>query len=120
MPILNVEIIGEVTSREGLAQRIADAAGDALGTRSRGTWAKLHFIDESLYAENAGQHDKEVKPVFASVLQAHPPTGEKLQEQIAALTEAISQATGRAAENVHVIFESPAAGRIAFGGKLRS
>ena len=120
MPILNVEIVGDVSPREELAQRIADAAGEALKSRPRGTWTKVNFIAPSLYAENSGQRSEDLQPVFVVVIQANPPQGDKLQEQITSLTEAISRATGRTAENIHIIIEAPASGRIAFGGTLRT
>ena len=43
---------------------------------------------------------------------------EELQREAAELTEAISQAIGRPAGNIHLIYEAPGAGRVAFGGKL--
>ena len=120
MPILDVEIVGDISPREGLAQRIADAAGEALGSRPRGPWVKLHFIDRALYAENAADGSESVEPVIVRVIQAAPPSGDDLQAQIDELTRALSAVTGRPAENVHIVVEPPALGRIAFGGKLRN
>jgi phenylpyruvate tautomerase PptA (4-oxalocrotonate tautomerase family) len=122
MPILHVEVVGPLADdvARGLAQRIADAAGRALDSRPQGTWVKLHLLDEQAYAENAGGPPRGAQPVIVSVLQADLPPQSTLAQQASRLTEAIAGACRRPAENVHVIFEPPAAGRIAFGGKLRT
>ena len=118
MPILDVEIVGAVTHHHQLAQRLADAAGEALESRPEGTWVKLRYLESDAYAENAGTGD--VQPVFVSLIQASPPRGADLEAQAAALTEAIAAVTGRPPENVHILFQPPALGRISFGGKLQT
>ena len=57
--------------------------------------------------------------MIVSVLQADLPEGPALEEQAARLTRAIALACDRPPENVHLIYEPPARGRIAFGGRLR-
>ncbi len=42
-----------------------------------------------------------------------------MKDEIAELTERFAEICGRSPEHVHIIYEPPAAGRIAFGGKLR-
>ncbi len=120
MPIVDVEIVGapEARLRDGLARRIADAAGEVLRSRPGGTWVRLRYLDAAHYAENGGAPEG-VRPVLVSVLQAVVPDGDALSEQAARLASAVAEACGRPVENVHVVFEPPAAGRIAFGGKLR-
>ena len=122
MPILNVEIIGEIEPelRSDLASRLANSAGVALNSRPQGTWVKLHFLAVDQYAENEGGASNNALPVIVSLVQAEPPTGAALQSLITALTDAISDCIGRPRENVHIIVEPPAIGRIAFGGVLRS
>ena len=121
MPILDVELIGPVPARirDGLASRIAEAAGEVLESRPQGTWVKLHFVDATDYAENAGGPPAGAEPVIVSVLEAAPLAGDALAERAGRLTTAIADACGRSAGNVHLIFEPAAAGRIAFGGTLR-
>ena len=121
MPILEVRLIGEVPEdvHTGLAQRIADAAGGALGSRPQGTWVTLQFVDADAYAENEGS-PPDARPVIVSVLQADLPDAAALGEQVSRLTDAIAKACERPAENLHLIFEPSARGRIAFGGKLRN
>ena len=121
MPILDVELVGPVPERvrSGLTRRIADAAGKALGSRPQGTWVKLRFLPAEADSENAGGPEG-AQPVLVSVLQAEPPRGDELSEQASRLTAAIAEACSRPHEKVHIVFEPPAAGRIAFGGRLRS
>lgn len=120
MPILNIEIVGAVAQelRSDLATRLADLAGEALNSRPQGTWVKLHFIPREHYAENAGGPANGLLPVIVSLLQAETPEGDALAEQIRFLTEAIAKGVGRPPENIHIIIEPAARGRIAFGGSL--
>lgn len=117
MPILHVEIVGRPEGYpRDLAQRIADAVGTALESRPNGTWMRLRYVDESAYAENGGARGG--PPIIASIVQADPPTGTALKRQVSALTAALADATDHPEENVHVILEPDARGRIAFGGEL--
>jgi phenylpyruvate tautomerase PptA (4-oxalocrotonate tautomerase family) len=120
MPILDVEIVGPIPDevRAGLAARIADAAAAVLSSPPHGTWVKLRFIDAREYAENGGGPTSGVEPVLVSILQAKPLSGPALAEQAARLTTAIATACRRPAQNVQIVFQAPAAGRVSFGGKL--
>lgn len=113
MPILDVEMVGEVP--EGLAAEIAEAAGRALDSRPGGTWVKLRAIPH--YAEN-GPIDASVQPVFVRLIERALPEEDALAARVMALAEAIAGACDRPRENVHVIVEPPGAGRVAFGGVL--
>ncbi len=122
MPILDVEIVGPLDGaiEDGLAARLADAAAAVLDPdRPQGTWVRLHYLPIERYAENAGGPLEGTLPVFVSVLKAAPPQGDALDREVRALTEAVAEACDRQAEHVHVLYETPAAGRIAFGGELR-
>ena len=117
MPILDVEIVGGADDvPANLAQLIADAAGAALNSRRNGTWVKLKFVPEAMYAENGGGVDQ--PPVIVTVVQAEPPSGVELKSQMARLADAIGEVTGRKRASVHILCEPPAKGRIAFGGVL--
>jgi phenylpyruvate tautomerase PptA (4-oxalocrotonate tautomerase family) len=120
MPILEVQLIGPVAEdiRQGLADRIANAVAEVLGSRPQGTWVMLQFIAADAYAENAGGAPSGVQPVIVSVLLAEPPQGAALAKQAARLTQVVAEACGRPAENVHLIFLPPGKGRVAFGGRL--
>ena len=99
-----------------MAQRIADACGAVLDSRPQGIWVKIRMIPEEHYAENGGATDG-VLPVLVSVLQAEVPDQSRLEKQASDLAGAVASACKRPVENVHIIFEPPDAGRIAFGGK---
>lgn len=93
MPILNIEIVGRLSAPldEKLAQRLADAAGDALKAKKNGAWVRVHFLNKELYAEN-GQGESVFSPVFVHVIHGTLPSQETLREQ--------------------------SKGRVAFGGRL--
>jgi phenylpyruvate tautomerase PptA (4-oxalocrotonate tautomerase family) len=120
MPVLEVEIVGDVdpARREGLASRIADAAGRALDSRPQGTWVRLRWLAPEDYAENAGGPEPGTAPVFVNVMKAQLPEGAEREAEVRALTQAVAAACGRPAQHVHVLYDPPGAGRVAFGGKL--
>ena len=119
MPVLDVEVVGPVPDRvrSGLAQRIADAAGEALNAAHGGTWVKVRFLAEDSYAESGGAPEG-MRPVFVSVLLGTPPQGEARAEQVRLLTRAVAAACDRPAANTHVLYQPAAKGRIAFGEKM--
>jgi len=117
MPILHVEVVGNSEDfSPDLAQDLADEVGNVLQSRPQGTWVKLQFLNAAAYAENSGAI--EGLPIIVSLNQAEPPTGDALKRQVASLAQAIAQVAGRPVENVHIIVEPAAKGRIAFGGNL--
>jgi len=118
MPVLEVRAVGELIGVEsGLAQRIADAAAGVLGSPPGGTWVTVDTISPACYAENGGA-EPGIAPVFVRVLLRGGPPVERLAEQVAALTRAVAVCCGRREQNVHVVYEPAAAGRVAFGGRL--
>ena len=120
MPIIDIEIVGSLSAKSspGLASRLADGIGDALSSRPQGTWVKLHRISESDYAENQCEAGEGVLPVFVSILQRAVPTGEVLVEQTKQVVESVATICDRSVENVHVVYQASAVGRVAFGGIL--
>ena len=118
MPILDIELVGPgPDDGDGLASRLADAAAAVFESPPRGAWVKLRYLDPACYAESGGA-EPGVRPVFVSVLRRANPTGDALRDEVAALTRAIATACERPADNVHVLYGAPAAGRLAFGGSL--
>lgn len=119
MPIIKVEIV-EDPSKAGIAvssRELADALGSALGSGPGGTWVKMCTFAASQYAEN----DTAVppRPVFVSVLKADSGSQEDRRKEARILAGTIARVVGRPIENVHILYESDARGRIAFGGELR-
>ena len=59
-----------------------------------------------------------VQPVFVTVLERTARRERSSSDRVARVTAAVADVTGRDPENVHVLFEDDAAGRLAFGGRL--
>ncbi len=118
MPILDVEVVGDLvrSAKKRLAERLADACGELLGLPQGRTWVRLRFLPADQYGEHGGV-PKDVRPVFVTVLRAAPPTGRSLAREMQALGAAVAKVCGRPPENVHVLYEPPGAGRVAFGGR---
>jgi phenylpyruvate tautomerase PptA (4-oxalocrotonate tautomerase family) len=120
MPILDVEVVGGLAAkvRRGLPSRIAEAAGAVFQAPPMHTWVRLRVLPRADYGESGGGPPAGAKPVFVSVLKRKRPGPRALAREVKALTLAVARATGRPAENVHVIYRPPAGGRAAFGGHL--
>lgn len=120
MPILEVELVlaeGEALPA-GLAGRLAELAGAALGSPPGRTWVRLRGLDRAQYAEDDGGPPPGVNPVFVTVLKARWSSGAEWAAEVERLTAAVAQACGRPAENVHVAYLPEGAGRAAFGGQV--
>ena len=121
MPILDIELVqpdGALSPSAALTQALADAAGRALGAAPGRTWLRLRTLPAAHYAENETTVAADELPVFATVLHAHPPQGDALAAEAAALTQALAAGLGRSPQRVHVQYAPAAAGRQAFGGVL--
>jgi len=120
MPILEIELIGDPAEEAtaDLASRLADAAAEVFGSDPRQTWVRLGYTPVSQYGENSAGSPIDVAPVFVRVLKYRRPDAEQLRREVRLLAEAIGRESGRSPEQVHIVYEPDAAGRIAFGGKL--
>ncbi|MBI4574677.1 MAG: hypothetical protein HY722_00255 [Planctomycetes bacterium] len=120
MPILEVEVVGALPrgGRPSAARRVADAVATVLGTPDGHAWVRLRCLSRRDYAENGGAVPAGVRPVFVRLLLASPPSGRRQAAQAAALAHAIGEALGREDAHVHLLYEPPALGRIAFGGRI--
>ena len=118
MPIVEVEIVAERKIVPGLATRLAHNLAPIFGGSARGTWVKLRRLDVSDYAEGDGGPSPEVRPVFVRILKADPPTGDELRDQIRLVTRVVGETCERPFENIHVVYQLSARGRVAFGGEL--
>ena len=119
MPILDVEMVVEADESidDGLARRLADAAGAVFGAAPGRTWVRLRTLPASRYAESGGAPPG-VRPVFVAILKSTRPEGETLRDETLQLTQAIAAVCDRPAENVHVLWLPDAKKRMAFGGRL--
>jgi phenylpyruvate tautomerase PptA (4-oxalocrotonate tautomerase family) len=120
MPIVDVEIVGSESVSGDLAARLADMAGQVFGSPPGSTWVRVRLLPRHLYAENGTEIPEGWHSVFVTILKAQRPTGAALEKEIRALTEGVASVCDRPAENVHILYESDAQGRIAFGGRLRA
>lgn len=117
MPIVDVEIVSrDAIVPLGLASKLADAIGGALGAPIGSTWVRVRAIDADRYAESGGQ--SAIKPVFVSILRRTLPDPAARATMSRAIATLVGDLMGRSSENVHVIWEPPGAGRVAFGGEL--
>jgi len=115
MPIIDIEIVAPSVDPK-MAQPLANELGHAFKAAPGKVWVRVRALPPELYAEN---HDPSPPaPVFVTILAGHPPEGEALHRRVAFVTEAVARVTGRDPRHVHVLFESAARGRLAFGGEL--
>lgn len=119
MPIFDIEIAtrhGE-TLVPRLASDLADALGAILGAGPGKVWVRLRALAPEAYAENLEGADRPY-PVFVELTASAPPEGEHLDHVAQQVSEAVAHLADRSPENVHVIVQPAAKGRIAFGGKV--
>lgn len=125
MPIVTIETLSDspFSSDDALPtpdqlQELADALGELFGSQPSGTWVRARQQDRAYYAENMIDCSPELRPVIVEILKSELETGKDLAIEAAAICALVSQTLGRRTENVHVIYEPAARGRVAFGGKL--
>jgi phenylpyruvate tautomerase PptA (4-oxalocrotonate tautomerase family) len=120
MPIVDVEIVGDVTNfpAGALAQRLADEAARVFASPPASTWVRVHTLAREGYAENDSAVAPSDLPVFVMVLKRQAPERAELAREVSALTQAIARIVGRPPGRVHIEYALAAAGRVAFGGTL--
>jgi phenylpyruvate tautomerase PptA (4-oxalocrotonate tautomerase family) len=100
------------------AQALADVIGAALGADEGTTWVRVRVLDRADYAESGGPIPDAVRPVFVTIMEHGPRRGQDLERAVSAVTAVVAETTGHPRANVHVVFTPPAAGRVAFGGRI--
>ncbi|MEM7247401.1 MAG: hypothetical protein AAF533_18825 [Acidobacteriota bacterium] len=120
MPILDIEIEAERDDEiaPDLAERLASVAGRVLETPPGRTWVRVHRLSRCRHAENDEELPVDARPTFVRLLLARWPDEARRSELATRLTAEVAAACDRPADNLTLIFEPPAAGRIAFGGRL--
>lgn len=125
MPIVTIETLSDdahstddalPTPRE--LQSLADALGELFGSQPSGTWVRVRQQQRAYYAENQVTVTPDMRPVIVEILKSELDRGSDLDLEAATVCALVAQMLGRRTENVHVIYELPARGRVAFGGKL--
>lgn len=115
MPIADVTLIGDAPL--DLAPRLAEAIAKSLDAPRGHTWVRVHRIASHDYAEDGGEAD--VRPVFVDLLRRTlPERDEERAATLRAVAEAVAAVCERPLANVHIVAEAPAAGRVAFGGRI--
>ncbi|MFP3854090.1 MAG: hypothetical protein ACLFWD_07330, partial [Anaerolineales bacterium] len=82
------------------------------------TWVRLSYVGLDDYAEAGGGPPPGVLPVFVRVLLADVPERQDRRELARELSSRVAKKVNRPIENVHLLFEPPGRGRVAFGGRL--
>lgn len=125
MPIVTIETLSDAPRSEDDAmptpnqlQSLADALGELFGSLPSGTWVRARQQQRAYYAENMIGLSPEMRPVIVEILKSELEAGKDLAIEAAAVCALVAQILGRKTENVHVIYEPAARGRVAFGGKL--
>ena len=125
MPIVTIELMTDEGFPSGTTlpsaetiRDIADALGDVFDSRPSGTWLKFREQPRELYAENDAELTENVRPVIVEILKAELPDPASLATEARAICLLVAKALMRPPENVHVIYQPAARGRVAFGGEL--
>ena len=125
MPIVTIETLSDAPLSDGDAlptsdqlQSLADALGELFGSHPSGTWVRARQQQRAYYAENMIEISREMRPVIVEILKSQLGTEKERAIEAAAVCALVAQVLGRRTENVHVIYQPDARGRVAFGGKL--
>ena len=125
MPIVTIETLSDSPYSDDDAmptprqmQSLADALGELFGSQPSGTWVRARQQQRGYYAENMIEFSPELRPVIVEVLKSELESGKTLAVEAATICAVVARILGRRTENVHVIYEPAARGRVAFGGQL--
>jgi phenylpyruvate tautomerase PptA (4-oxalocrotonate tautomerase family) len=122
MPILEFTVVlrdGESLAQD-LAQRLADAAAPVLAAAPATVWVTLDELPGHRYAENGAAAADTPRPVFIRITQAGDATPADRAAEARALVTVLAPLLARDPAHVHLIYAPPGAGRVAFGGRLRT
>jgi len=120
VPIVELEFIlsDAETLAPDLPTDLAIALASVFAAPPGRVWVRVRSLPAAQYAENGATLRADELPVFVTVLLAHPPEGEARARQAEDLCAAVARVARRARDRVHLVYEPPAAGRVAFGGRL--
>lgn len=125
MPIVTIETLSDALLSEEDAlptpdqlQQLADALGELFGSQPSGTWVRARQQQRAYYAENMIEIGRDMRPVIVEILKSELGSEQQRAIEAAAVCALVAQVLGRRTDNVHVIYQPSARGRVAFGGKL--
>ena len=125
MPIVTIETLSDEPSSAGDSlpdpeqlQRLADVLGELFGSGPSGTWVRARQQQRAFYAENLVEVDQAMRPVIVEILKSQLGTEQERAAEAEAVCMLVAEILDRNTDNVHIIFQPEARGRIAFGGKL--
>ena len=121
MPIVTIEVLktaGDPEIPPQTLQQLTDALGELFQSEAGGTWVKLRYLDSSNYAENQTTLPASTRPVMVEIIHSRLPAELELAVQAAAVCEVVAGHLNQPEQNVHILYQPNARGRIAFGGKL--
>ena len=125
MPIVTIETLSDdlLSDEDALPtpdqlQDLANALGELFGSLPSGTWVRARQQQRAYYAENDVEISRDLRPVIVEVLKSDLEPAKNLAIEAAAVCALVAQILGRRTENVHVVYQPAARGRVAFGGKL--
>jgi phenylpyruvate tautomerase PptA (4-oxalocrotonate tautomerase family) len=125
MPIITIETLSDelLSTNDSLPtpdqlQSLADSLGELFGSPPSGTWVRARQQQRAYYAENMIEISPDMRPVIVEILKSDLTPGKDLALEAAAVCALVAQVLGRRTENVHVIYQPSARGRVAFGGEL--
>ncbi len=121
MPIVTIELLEDTPAEpvdEATLQALSDALGALLDSEPGGTWVRLEPVSRAGYAENGQAVPASLRPALVRVLKADLGDTTARAAEAERLSTIVAEHLGRPRENVHVLFEPAARGRIAFGGVL--
>jgi phenylpyruvate tautomerase PptA (4-oxalocrotonate tautomerase family) len=122
MPMLDVTVVlhgGESLARD-LAQRLADAAAPVFAAAPGTVWVTLTDVPGHRYAESSCAVADTPRPAFVRITQSGEPAPADRADQARRLVATLAPLLSRDPSHVHLIYAPPGAGRIAFGGRLRT
>ena len=125
MPIVTIETLSDelFSTDDALPtpdqlQSLADSLGELFGSPPSGTWVRARQQQRAYYAENMIEISRDMRPVIVEILKSDVAPGKNLALEAAAVCALVAQVLERRTENVHVIYQPSARGRVAFGGDL--
>lgn len=121
MPMANIQIVlknNAAAYPDNITSQLADALGSFFNCSPGTTWVRLSYLTASHYAENQISQQDCPDPVFVELLLKN--TAEQHHRALDArkIANIVAEILQRPENEIHIIFQPPGVGRVAFGGKL--